>query len=134
MEDKKVKELIERKARIRNTAYWNMKGLVYNGGYDADLNEQEIRNLNDEIYKRIKFLEENSILIPHKALTSNPQNSKRVFCKKVLRKLLEKTFGWYYIPLIEQQNVYNQYVNCTLKELQQLLVNQEKRIQQLEKM
>ena len=128
-----IKKIAERKARIRNEAYWNMKGIVENDYSYIKLNSKQINQLNEEIGQRIQFISENAVLVPHKALIEKKQFSVKVFCKKVIRKLAEKILGWYYLPLIEQQTVYNQYTNETLKEMQKIIVNQTEKIQELEK-
>lgn len=126
-----IEDELIRKKRIRDIAIQNMgtkKNTVY---YSPN---SLIKPVYERIAQLLWTMEQNSKIVIHVPMrfTSNKENWKKVI-KKSLRKVAEKVMGWYYLPVIDQQNILNDTSLELFKTLEAIIEAQAKEIEDLKK-
>lgn len=123
---------ILRKAKIRREAVSSKKGNKVTYHFEK-LDFSELQELEEKIFYDIKNLNEYSCNTLHIKLEATSESGKlRIIIKKVLRRITQKLLGWYYIPIIDGQIAYNSSIKEIMGDLQKVMDNQQKRIEELE--
>ena len=129
-----IRDEMLRTIRIRKNVENNMLGNDNKHEF-VILSDEKIELINDDIFEKLKIAKENSFQVMHGAICSEKRFRKIViFLKKVIRKIIEKIFSWYYFPVVERQNTCNEYTIAAIMELQKIVENQSYQISRLKEL
>ena len=129
--EKNIEDIVKRKIRFRNEAYLNMTGEP-RGYIGVRLGKDELNAVRERIYYESFRIDEFAC---NKVYTQIVSHNKFALCvKKIIRKLIFKILGWYYVPIVDGQVEYNMQVKYLLQDMQSVINSQQEQIDELEKM
>ena len=135
-----IEEQLKRKLEIRNKVRENMgesepvKSEKFSN-QNIDISGAEIHNELRHLENHIRYIQIHAIQSEYWELKSNRKifGSFAIFYKKVFRKIINLTMGWYIRKILYQQTQYNQGNFWALKNVDHILEKQELQIEKINK-